>query len=299
MPWVILNQGKPDYLPDVIWQKLQADVSGWKAWYWAGAHNLLFGQGAQQLFKLLGRKPDKLQVAEGYVQWQPDDYINWFETHCWIHALYIAQDRHSEYHKIKHELSSVAEQAEKLAATLASLYQLTGGLSGVTDILPLEVKRLSALYQRAVHVNNERGGNAQSVEVLAGLPDYFDEALPDDVAKARELREKIAMHDESQNIPLLSDLLNAAAESTRQHIQRFEAQGEHAFTIDGYKPESLPARYIALFDKGVETGEYHAVKEKAPRVSHAAMSLQCSLVFAEDIPKDRVIDIRKRAASAK
>ena len=107
------------------------------------------------------------------------------------------------------------------------------------------------------------------------------------------------MHDERQNLPLLSDLLNAAAEGTRRHISRFEADGEHGFTIGSYKPESLPARYIALFDRGLEPGEYHAVKEKALRVSHAAMSLQCSLVFAEDIPKERVIDIRKRAAAAK
>lgn len=289
---------KPAYLPEVLWEKVQHDVKGWRLWYWRSTETLLFGPRAAELFKLLSRAPTAVERAKGHRVWTDDDYLNWLETHCWIHAHYIAQDRHSDFYQIKNDLCAVAAQAEKLAGALSSLFDKKGALSGSSDLLPRELKRLSCLYRNAVHVNNERGGQAKHLEELAGFSDTFD-ASPDERREIDEFNHQIGMHDERQNLPLLSDLLHAVAESTHRHIRRFEADGEHSFTIGSYKPESLPARYIALFDRGLEPGEYHAVKGKALRVSHGAMSLQCSLVFDEDIPKDRVIDIRKRAAAAK
>ncbi|QEL56739.1 hypothetical protein [Chromobacterium paludis] len=250
LPMAVLNKDKPDYLPDVIWEELQTRLQSWNFWYWRSSHNLLFGENSTKLFALLKRKPDSRQAANGFKQFSDDDYVNWLLTHAWIFSLHIASDRHHDFHRVKEELREVERLSSQLAALLFNLYQYKNALSPGSDILPSVCKQLSSLYPRAVYLNQERGGTAKSFEEIAGYPDE-DEAQPEIINQIHETKERIMMMDMRQQLPTPADMLLTIADETRYHIERYERDGLHGFTINGYQPESLHARYIALFDKGL------------------------------------------------
>ncbi|AXK40693.1 hypothetical protein [Crenobacter cavernae] len=289
-PFEYLGKAKPDYLPLSIWDRVQHDLKSGRVWFFKRYENLLFSQDSQALFKLLGRKPNKNEVAQGARVWTGDDYVSWLETHNRIYAYYIDRDPYGTYHDIKRKLSDTVDQASQLIATLRDLYAMHGALERGANVLPVELKNLAFAYRAAVSVNNDSGGNAKRFEALAGLEE--------DSTEARALEEEISMHGVRGHLPTLADMLEGVTTRIRWHQDRFERDGKHGFSIGNYTPDSLLARYVALFDAGIEESPFVKIAQ-IPRVSHQAMSLQCGLVFPdEDVTKDRINDIRKRIKKA-
>ncbi|WP_338620410.1 hypothetical protein [Paludibacterium sp. THUN1379] len=284
-PFDFLCGSKPDYLPLAIWRELNTIIYGGGGWMWSASFPLLFGANSPKLFKLLNRKPSSRSEEDGLRQFNEEDYVNWLMTHVHTYAHFIAVDRHHDFQRVKGDLREARDLASELASKLVSLYQYKNAKLDYSDILPAECKQLSRLYQRAVFHNNGDKGKAKTLEELGNTYGYAGD----------NLGWLIHQIENRQELPSPADMLLAMVEGIDWHIQRFASDGEYGLTIDGYQPESLPARYIALFDKGLPIADRRPMADDVPRISHAAMSLQCSLVFGEEISRDRVIEIRKRA----
>jgi hypothetical protein len=279
---------KPEHIPEAIWGQFHGD-----SMFILNALGrlkscipLLIGDGPRRLFRLLGRKPNRAEMTQGARAWTDADYVSWLTTHRWVWDLYVARDVYGAYHDIKDQLATAAQQARNLAATLREL----DALDLPPGLLPASLNNLAFAYGSAVWVNHGRGGHAKHIDELTGEGDETSAGSP--------IRDAILMHGQRGSMPSLADLMEGVVEEITDLQRRKERMGQYGFSIDNYTPDSLVARYVALFDAGLDSSVVQGV-EPFPRLSHEAMSVQCSLLFPDEtMTKERIIDIRKRIKRA-